>query len=68
MPVPGSQVVAIRPLRTHEERWHRGALSGEPFDDEPIEDRWSRAAALRFVAASGLLLWTAIGLLIDAVL
>ena len=63
MPVPGSQVVGFRPLRDHEERSCRDRL-----ELEPVEEKWPLAVTLRFVVASGVVFWAAIGLLIDAVL
>ena len=63
MPVPGSQVVGIRPLRDHEERLHR-----DRFEFEPAEEKWPLAATLGFVVASGVVLWGAIGFMIGALL
>ena len=63
MPVPGSQVVGFRPLRGHEER-----LCRDRPEFEPVEEKWPLAVTLRFVVASGVVLWAAIGLLIGALL
>ena len=63
VPVPGSQVIGFRPLLDHEERLYRGAP-----EHEPVEEKWSRAATFRFVVVSGLLLWTAIGFFVSALL
>jgi hypothetical protein len=62
MPVPGSQVVGLRPLLDHEERLYR-----EEPELEPVEKKWSPAASVLFVAATSLALWLAIGLSMRAV-
>ncbi len=63
MPVPGSQVVGFRPLRVHEERLHR-----DRPELGPVEEKWPLALTLRFVVVSGLVLWTAIGFLVNALI
>ncbi len=63
MPVPGSQVVGFRPLRVREER-----LYGDRPELEPAEEKWPLALTLRFVVVSGLVLWTAIGFLVNALI
>ena len=63
VPVPGSQVVGFRPFLNEEERSYR-----ETHELEPVEEKWPLAVTLRFVVASGVLFWTAIGFLISEVL
>ncbi len=62
MPVPGSQVVGLRPLFDHEER-----LYCEKPELEAVEKKWSPAASVLFVGATSLALWIAIGLSVRAV-
>lgn len=61
MPVPGSQVVGFRPFLDHEERLYR-----ERTEREPVEEKWPLAVTLRFVVASGVVLWAAIGFIASA--
>lgn len=62
MPVPGSQVVGLRPLLGHEER-----LLRQDFEDAAADDRWSPAASALFVVAVNAGLWVAIVLTIRAI-